>query len=179
MATKKKKAPQTTLRDLLVIQIHTLVDVEEQIIKALPKMAKSAKDPDLRAAFTSHLTETKDQAHRLKEVLTELGAPKRKMKVEAIRGLVKDGDTLIKTIKDPAARDAMLIGAAQGVEHYEIAGYTAACAFANRLSLYDIEALLQTTLGEEQSTSDKLTKLASASVHQNVALPQEDEDETE
>lgn len=166
MATKQPK--YETLRDLLVLKLGSLLDIEEQLIKALPKMARAAQEEKLREAFTSHLEETKEQAKRLQEAFDNLSVTAKKTKVEAIRGLVKDTEWIIKSLKNPAARDALLIASAQYVEHYEMAGYGTAHDWAQRLGENEVADLLQETLDEEKAADTKLNDLATSAINDNV-----------
>ena len=150
-----------TLHDLLLLKLQVLHDVESQLIKALPKMAKAATDKKLKEAFTSHLEETKMQEERIDQALELAGdTEKHKETSEAIRGLIKDAEWCIKNIKNPEARDAVLIAAAQYVEHYEMAGYGAARTWATEMGHTEIANLLQQTLDEEGAANHKLTELA-------------------
>ncbi len=165
MATKKKPSKRAqpkyaTLHDLMILKMQALLDIEQQIIKALPKMAKAASDPKLKAALTDHLAETRAQADRIAEALKIAEAPVRAEKAEGIRGIIKDAEWCIKNVKVPEARDVVLIAAAQYVEHYEMAGYGAARAWAEEMGHNEIVDLLQTTLDEEGAADKKLTSLA-------------------
>jgi ferritin-like metal-binding protein YciE len=166
MATKKK---YETLHDLLILKLQVLHDVENQLVKALPKMAKAAHSAKLKEAFSAHLEETKRQEERIDEALELAGdEAKGKEKSEAIRGLIKDAEWCIKNITEPAARDASLIAAAQYVEHYEMAGYGAARTWAEEMGHRDIAELLQATLDEEGAANEKLTKLAERGINEKA-----------
>ena len=172
MATKKKAAKPlkySTLHELLILKLQVLHDIENQLIKALPKMAKAATDPDLRAAFESHLEETKVHEERIDQALELAGDPgKHKQKSEAIRGLIKDAQWSIARVKEAHARDAILIASAQYVEHYEMAGYGAARTWAEDMGHAEIAHLLQATLDEEGAANKKLTTLAEGGINENV-----------
>jgi ferritin-like metal-binding protein YciE len=159
MAAKNKKQ-FATLHDLLILKLRSLYDIETQIVVALPKMIKAASDSELSAAFDKHLGETENHVKRLEEALGDLDQKVTKEKVEAIRGLVKDASWVIKTIKDDAPRDALLISAAQYVEHYEMAGYGSAREWADLMGHKTIAELLQSTLDEEKAADKKLNDLA-------------------
>ncbi len=149
-----------TLHALLIDELKDLYHAEHQLLKALPKMAKAATDPELKAGFASHLAQTRQQVRRLAQAMKILGLPAKGKTCHAMVGLVKEGAEAIK-IKGPAAvRDAALIGAAQRVEHYEIAGYGTARAFAQALGETPVAALLQTSLDEEGDTNKALTAIA-------------------
>lgn len=178
MATSKKKTASKgrtsaqryeTLHDLFILKLWSLHDVESQLIKALPKMAKAATNAKLREAFSNHLEETKVHEERIDRALEILGdSGKGKSKVEAIRGLVKDAEWLIKSIKSPAARDVALIAAAQYVEHYEIAGYGAAATWADQMGHTEVLELLEATLDEEEAADETLSTIAETSVNADL-----------
>ncbi len=149
-----------TLNDLLLAEINDLYDAERRIAELLPKMQIAATHPDLKDAFAAHLDETLEQQRRLDEVYSKLGARYDGETCEATQGLVKEGEQIIAATGDPAVIDAALIGAAQRVEHYEIAGYGTARTLAKQLDLGDIADLLQKTLDEEYSADEKLDKIA-------------------
>jgi ferritin-like metal-binding protein YciE len=149
-----------TLHDLLIDELKDLYFAENQLVKALPKMAKAATDPDLKAAFTGHLAETKGHVERLASALKILGAPARGKTCHAMLGLVEEGGEAIETKGPPAIRDANLIGAAQRVEHYEMAAYGTAKAFARALDEDKVVDLLQATLEEEGAANEKLTSIS-------------------
>ena len=175
MAQAKKRsrtAAYESLHDLLILKLRSLLDIETEITKALPKLAKAAQDEKLREALTSHLEETKGQAERLTQALELLrDTAQRKSKVEAIRGLAKDAAWIVKSIKSPAARDALIIAAAQYVELYEIAGYGTAAAWADQMGHEKVSALLRETLEEEGAANKKLNAIALDRV--NSAVPTE------
>ncbi len=149
-----------TLNDLLYAEINDLYDAERRIAEALPKMRDAATHPDLKKAFSDHLEETLEQRRRLDEVYAKLGTSYDGETCQATQGLVKEGEEIIEATGDPAVKDAALIGAAQRVEHYEIAGYGTARTLARQLNLDDIADLLQKTLDEEYKADGNLDKLA-------------------
>lgn len=167
-----------SLRDVLNESVRDLYNAETQLVKALPKMAKAASAPELKAAFTEHLEETKKQVERLDRVCELLGVKAKGKTCHAMKGIVEEGAEIIAEGGDPAAKDAALIGAAQKVEHYEIAGYGTARTFASVLDEDDVAALLQATLDEEGAADEKLTSIAEAGLNQKAAEDEED-DETE
>jgi ferritin-like metal-binding protein YciE len=150
----------TTLHDLLIDELKDLYHAENQLVKALPKMAKAASDPDLKAAFTGHLAETKGHVARLVQAMKILGIPAKGKTCHAMEGLVEEGGEAIETKAPSAIRDANLIGAAQRVEHYEMAAYGTAKAFAQTLNEDKVVALLQATLDEEGAANEKLTSIS-------------------
>jgi len=154
-----------TLLDLLVDCLKDQYDSEHQIVQALPKMAKNATSPELKRAFETHLEESKVHIERLQQVFTQLGAKAERKTCKGTQGLLAEGDEAIKDKMDPDVKDAALIGAAQKVEHYEMAGYGTARTFAQQLGYDQVAQILQTTLDEEGNTDKKLTKLAESAIN--------------
>ena len=157
-----------TLQDALVEELEDLLSAETQITAALPKMAEKASSPELKAAFTEHLTQTQGQIERLNQVFSALGQPAQSKTCEAMKGLVKEGESLMKEEADPDVMDALLIAAAQKVEHYEIASYGTACTWAETLGLNEVHDLLGQTLDEEEDTDALLTALAEAGINEDA-----------
>jgi ferritin-like metal-binding protein YciE len=153
------------LEELLVDHLKDLYSAENQIIKALPKMAKAAANPQLRAAFERHLEETRVQAQRLEQIAEEMDISLRGKKCKGAEGLIEEGKELMEEDFEDDVLDAGLIGAAQKVEHYEIAAYGTARTHANLLGLKKVARLLQQTLDEEAATDKKLTQLAETIVN--------------
>ena len=152
--------PENPLHELLVDQLKDLNSAENQIIKALPKMAKNASNPELRAAFEAHLEETRMQVERLDQIAEEMGIRNLKgKKCAGMEGLIEEGKEVMQEFDDDVL-DAGMIGAAQKVEHYEIAAYGTARTHATLLGLKKVARLLQQTLDEEGRTDKKLTQLA-------------------
>ena len=160
-----------TLQDLYVDQLKDLFNAENQLLKALPRMAKAATSPELSDAFTEHLAETKVQIERLETIFTELEVSPRGKTCKAMAGLLEEGAEAISEDADPCVRDAALIAAAQRVEHYEMAGYGCVRTFARLLGHEDAAQLLQTTLDEEGSTDKKLTELAESIINSEAVSP--------
>ncbi len=153
------------LQDLYVDELKDLYNAEQQILKALPKMAKAASSPELKDAFNQHLEQTREQVNRLDRIFQELGKTPRGKKCIGMQGIIEEGSELLKEKADPAVKDAGLISAAQRVEHYEMAGYGTVRTFANMLGYNDQAQALQTTLNEEGDTDHKLTQLAETMVN--------------
>jgi ferritin-like metal-binding protein YciE len=151
--------------DLFLQQIEDLYDAENQLTEALPKMADAASSAQLKQAFTSHLQETQNQVNRLDQVFQQIGREPKRETCKAMKGLIAEGEQMIKANADPEIKDAGLIGAAQRVEHYEMAGYGSARAFAEKLGHTDAARLLQATLNEEANADKKLTAIAEQSVN--------------
>lgn len=149
-----------TLEELLIDELKDLYSAETQLIKALPKMAEAASNPELKKAFQSHLAQTRNHAKRLEKALKILGESASGKTCRAMAGLVEEGSEAIKSDGPEAVRDANLIGAAQRVEHYEMAAYGCARAFASKVSRPDIADLLQETLNEEGDANKKLITIA-------------------
>jgi ferritin-like metal-binding protein YciE len=149
-----------TLHALLIDELEDLLFAEKQLVKALPKMAKAASNADLKAAFTGHLAQTRIHVERLTEALKMLGSSVSDKTCQAMLGLVAEGGEAIDTDGPTAVRDANLIGAAVRVEHYEIAAYGTARAFAKALKEDKVADLLQETLDEEGEADKKLVKIA-------------------
>jgi len=158
-----------TLDDLLIKELRDLYSAEKQMIKALPKMAKAANSEALQDAFTEHLEVTKEHARRLETIFESLNVSSRGPKCAAMEGLVEEGDEMMKEEAAPAVMDAGLIGAAQRVEHYEIAGYGVARTFARLLGHDKVADTLQETLDEEGDADKKLTQLAESEINVEAA----------
>ena len=149
-----------SLHALLINEVRDLFHAENQLLKALPKMAKAAGSTALKAGFTAHLAQTRGHVTRLTQVLKILGLPPKGKTCHAMLGLIEEGAEAIALKGPPSVRDAALIGAAQRVEHYEMAGYGTARAFAEALGLTQVANLLQATLDEEGETNRKLTDIS-------------------
>jgi ferritin-like metal-binding protein YciE len=154
-----------SLKDLYVEELKDLYNAENQLLKALPRMAKKAASPDLKAAFEEHLGQTEGQVQRLEKIFKRLGEKPTGKTCKAMKGLVEEGKEIIEEDGDESVLDAALIGAAQKVEHYEIASYGTARTFASMLGEEDAMELLQETLDEEATTDKKLTALAESLVN--------------
>jgi ferritin-like metal-binding protein YciE len=157
--------PIKTLDDLFV---HTLQDVyyaEQQITKALPKMAKKVNDPQLKQAFDTHLEETRNQIKRLEQVFQIHGEKAKAVECPAIDGIIEEADAILGDASDNEVLDAAALAAAQAVEHYEIARYGTLAAWARQLGRPDCASLLDQTLEEEKATDKKLTAIAEAHVN--------------
>ncbi|HZD30892.1 MAG TPA: ferritin-like domain-containing protein [Candidatus Angelobacter sp.] len=148
-----------SLSELYVAELKDIYNAEQQLVEALPKLAKAAAADDLRHAFQEHLEETREQVARLEIIFEMIGQSPKGKKCMSMEGLVKEGAEIIDEFEDPA-RDAGLISAAQRVEHYEIAGYGSVIAYAELLGQPDAVSLLQTSLAEEKQADRKLTELA-------------------
>ena len=158
-----------TLNDVLAEQIGDLQSAEQQLILALPQMASSASNTDLREAIEHHLEQTKNHAKRLQQVAQQIGTSVPQQECKGMKGLIAEGEEILRATGDPNAKDAALIAAAQRVEHYEIAGYGTVRTFAQRLGKQEVARLLQQTLDEEAATDKKLTGLAEQAINPKAA----------
>jgi ferritin-like metal-binding protein YciE len=167
-----------SLRDLLVDELRDLHHAENQLVKALPKMAKAASHDELKEGFQEHLEQTRGHVDRLDRCFKILGEKAKGKTCHAMQGLVEEGKEAIEEDAPDAIKDAKLIGAAQRVEHYEIAAYGTARSFAQTLGETKVADLLQETLDEEGETDKKLTALAETiNEEANSAGEEDDEDE--
>lgn len=171
MKSKSKDGdPNVELQHLFVDQLCDILWAEKQLVKALPKMAKAARDEKLKKAFTKHLGETENQVTRLGEIFTGLGLSPRTKKCMAMEGLLKEADELVEDYQDSSALDAALIAAAQKVEHYEIATYGTLRAFAECLGHTAAVKLLAATLLEESKADEALTGIALSEVNEEATV---------
>jgi ferritin-like metal-binding protein YciE len=145
---------------LYVEELKDLYSAENQLVKALPKMAKAASSYELRQGFEEHLEQTKGHMQRLEKVFQALEESPKGKKCEGMEGLIEEGAEVMEENFEDSLMDAALIGAAQRVEHYEIAAYGTVCAFAKELGQAEQASLLTETLEEEKETDEKLTELA-------------------
>jgi ferritin-like metal-binding protein YciE len=152
--------PNQGLKELYIDELKDLYSAENQLVKALPKMAKAASSDELREGFEEHLEQTKEHVARLEQIFEALDESPKGKKCMGMEGLVKEGAEVIGEDFEDAVMDAALIGAAQRVEHYEIAAYGTAREFANLLGETEHVSLLEETLNEEKETDEKLTELA-------------------
>ena len=157
-----------TMDDLFLEQIEDLYDAEQRLVKALPKMAEKSNSAPLRQAFESHLAQTKGHVTRLEQIFRELGKKPKGQTCDAMKGLISEGEDIISDVENPTLRDAGLIAAANRVEHYEIAAYGSAKAFAQTLGLASAVSLLAQTLAEEKEADQKLTNLAESTVNDSA-----------
>lgn len=149
-----------TMQELFEHDLEDLLDAEKQLVEALPQMAQAASSDALKTAFKDHLKETKTHVTRLEKAFKALGKEPKEVSCKGMKGLIKEGEDVIKNATDAAVMDAGLIGAAQRVEHYEIAAYGTARAHAKALGHNDVADILQTTLDEEGHANKLLTQLA-------------------
>lgn len=151
---------EKTLEDLFEDTLKDIYYAERQITRALPKMAKAAQSPDLKAGFEKHLQETEGHIERLQQIFELIDKPARGKTCEAILGIIEEGKSIMEEFEGTPALDAGLISAAQAVEHYEIARYGTLKAWAKQLGKTDVVKLLEATEKEEIATDQTLSKLA-------------------
>ena len=163
------------LHEVFIEELKDIYNAEQQLVKALPKMAKAATSESLEGAITEHLEQTKEQVARLEEIFRSLDLTARGKHCLAMGGLIEEGKEVIEDDLEDMVRDAALIGAAQKVEHYEIASYGTLIAHARLLGYDKAVTLLQQTLEEEKQTDQNLTELAESEV--NLDAEEEDDEE--
>jgi len=158
-------AKEMTLADLFYDTLKDIYFAERQILKALPKMARAAQSPQLKAGFEKHKEQTEGQVERLQQVFEIIGKRAQGKTCEAIQGIIAEGEEIIEEFKGTQALDAGLISSAQAVEHYEIARYGTLKAWAAQLGYKDAVPLLDATLKEESQTDETLSKLAETAIN--------------
>jgi ferritin-like metal-binding protein YciE len=157
-------AKTNTLQELFLGELKDIYDAEKQLVKALPKLAKMASNPDLRNGIEEHFEQTKGHVTRIEEIFDQMGAKHQSKKCAGIQGILSEGNETLGDIEGNAL-DAALIASAQKVEHYEIATYGSLCSWASLLGHDDAASLLQQTLDEEKAADLKLSELAVDSVN--------------
>ena len=154
-----------SLRELFIEQLRDIYSAENQLVKALPKMAKAASSSELQTAFTNHLEQTREHVERLETIFANLDEEPEGETCKGMAGLIAEGKEAIDADGEDDVKDAWLIAAAQRVEHYEIAAYGTARAFARQLNNEYAAELLEQTLDEEKAADQKLTMIAEGSVN--------------
>ena len=162
----------TTLEGLLEDELKELYSAETQMIKIFPKLIEVAASGDLRLAFEDHLTETQRHVQRIEQICEQMDMEPTGKKCLAMEGLINEGKEVLKSGMEPGLMDVALVGAAQCVEHYEIAAYGTARAHARQLGLINIANLLNWTLEEEKKTNQRLTDLAENRINVQAAMRQ-------
>lgn len=165
-------AKQKELADLFLDTLKDIYFAEKKILTALPKMAKAAQSPKLKAAFEKHEAETGEQVTRLEQVFASIDENPRGKTCDAIRGILDEGKEVMDEYKGMPALDAGLLAAAQAVEHYEISRYGTLRCWAKELGYREAIRLIDATLKEEKSTDAALTQLAEAEVNLHAEAPQ-------
>jgi ferritin-like metal-binding protein YciE len=168
-----------TLHDAFIEELRDTYDAEKQLIKALPKLAKAAASTDLRAAFETHLEETRGHVERLEQVFESLDEKPRGKHCEGIAGIIEEGKSIMEEEFDDATMDACLIAAGQRAEHYEMAAYGTLIAWAQSMGHTEAINLLQGILDEEKAADQKLSSLAEGGINQDAADAAHSEDEEE
>ena len=154
-----------TLHDALLDELKDLYNAEKQLTKALPKMAKNATNPPLRAALTSHLKETQNQVRRLERVFSLLDEKPKGKLCDGMQGIIKEGNKMMEEIEEGPVLDACLIAGGQRAEHYEIGAYGTCIAWAKQMGHKDVVTLLAQTLNEEKAADKKLSALAESGIN--------------
>ena len=162
------------LRKLYTEELRDIYNAENQLLKALPKMANGASSDELRQAFEDHLQETEGQVKRLEEIFADLDESPKGKTCHAMKGLVEEGSEILEAEGDESVLDAGIIAAAQKVEHYEIASYGTVRTFAELLGEKEAAKLLQQTLDEESAANEKLNELAEGIVNPEALLESEE-----
>jgi ferritin-like metal-binding protein YciE len=159
-----------SLKDLYLAQLKDLYSAEDQLVDALPKMAEAAHTPELKNAFREHLNQTKQHVDRLEQIFRKLSLSPKGETCEGMKGLIKEGQEMIKMKGEPEVIDAGLIAAAQRVEHYEMAGYGTVRTYAELLGDQEAVRLLERTLQEEEEADEKLTEIAESHINQEALV---------
>jgi ferritin-like metal-binding protein YciE len=162
------------LTNVLVDELRDMYSAENQLVKALPKLAKGAKNSQLKALFTAHLEETKEQVLRLKQVFEILEEKPTGEHCNGMEGVIEEGADALEKDEEGASFDSGIVGAALRTEHYEIAGYTAAIAMADTLGRKDVSALLTKNLNEEKQAAEKILAAAKPILQESANQPEED-----
>jgi ferritin-like metal-binding protein YciE len=168
-----------SLASLFEDELKDVYDAEKQITKALPKMIKKTGSDELRSAFEEHLQQTEQQIERLEQVFELLEMPARGKKCLGMQNLIKEGQEMMAEAEDDDTRDALMIAAAQKIEHYEIAAYGTLRVWANLLGHDEAASLFEETLDEEKETDQNLTAIAESFVNQAAADTEDEEEEEE
>ena len=170
-----------SLHDAFIDELRDTYDAEKQLLKAMPRLAKAASSPDLRAAVEQHIQETRGQVERLTRVFESIGEKPRGKHCDGMAGILEEAKSALEEDADDATMDALLIASAQRAEHYEMAAYGTLVAWAQAMGHTEAAELLQETLDEEKTTDEKLTTLAEGGINQQAADfahgSEEDEDE--
>ncbi|MEA2693062.1 MAG: hypothetical protein QOJ16_2449 [Acidobacteriota bacterium] len=159
-----------SLKDLYMEQLKDLYSAETQLVDALPKMADACNSPELKNAFREHLNQTKQHVDRLEQIFKKLGESPKGETCEGMKGLLKEGEAMMKMKGEPEVIDAGLIAAAQRVEHYEIAGYGTVRTYAELIGEAEAVRLLERTLQEEEEADEKLTEIAESHINQDALV---------
>jgi ferritin-like metal-binding protein YciE len=167
------------LQDLMVEELRDLYSAENQLLKALPKVAKACENEELKAAFEQHTQETQVHVDRLEQIFERLGEKPTGKKCKGMEGLIEENKEMMSEDAEPEVMDAGLIVGSQKIEHYEIAGYGSAVTFAKLLGNDEAAQLLAQTLDEEERTDKKLTEIAESAINVQAAQGGDEEEEEE
>ena len=165
---KEESGMDNELHELFLDELADIYNGEQQLTKALPKMAKAAQSDELRQAFEEHLQQTEQQISRIEQAIETLDESLKRKTCKGMKGLLEEGSEMMQEKKGSSAIDAALIVAAQKVEHYEIASYGSLCAWAEQMGHQEALELLKETLDEEETTDKKLTELAETLANQRA-----------
>jgi ferritin-like metal-binding protein YciE len=168
-----------TLRDALVDEVRDMYNAEKQLIKALPKLAKAASSDELRTALEQHLEETQGHVTRLEQVFELLDEKPRGKHCAGMAGIIEEGSDILQEDFDGAVMDACIIASGQRAEHYEIAAYGTAIAWAEALELTEVAQLMSEILEEEKAADEKLSAMAEAGINDAATADDSDDDEDE
>jgi ferritin-like metal-binding protein YciE len=169
----ESESMENPLHEVFLEEVADIYNAEQQILKALPRMAKAAQSEELREAFEEHQSETEQQVQRLEEAMATLDESMKRKKCKGMEGLIAEGEEMMKEQKGKAALDAVLIASAQKIEHYEIAAYGTLCAWAEQMGHSEALEFFQETLEEEKAADEKLTEIAESIA--NLEAEEEDE----
>lgn len=158
-----------SMEDLFKMELMDIYSAEKQVLKALPKMSKAAFTPELKQSFEQHIEETQQQIQRIEKIFEQMGEKAKAQTCKGMEGLIEEGQEVLKEAADEKVRDAGLIGAAQRVEHYEMAAYGCLRTYAKLLGIREAASLAEKTLEEEKKTDKKLTELAERIVNREAA----------
>jgi ferritin-like metal-binding protein YciE len=165
------------LQDVLINEMRDLYSAENQLVKALPKLAKGVESAELKELITTHLEETKGQVERLKQIFQDLGEKPTGKLCKGMQGVIEEGQEALEEDEEGPAFDLGIAGGSLRVEHYEIAGYTACIAMARALGMDDVAETLTETLNEEQATAQKILTMSEAMLQEAADNGEEEEDE--
>ena len=168
-----QKGENMALKDVLLDELRDMYSAENQLVKALPKLAKGAKNPKLKQLFAAHLQETKGQVERLKKVFAELGEKPTGQHCNGMEGVIEEGKDALEKDEEGASFDSGLIGAALRTEHYEIAGYEACISMATALTMPKVVKLLSSNLKEELAAATKITAVGIPIMKRSAQEPEE------
>lgn len=160
--------PLNSAQDLVINKLQSIYDAENQALRAYPQIVAAVSSSELKQALQQHMQQTQTQVQRLEQIFSQLGTSPSAQPCISMQGLIREGQQLIEQGGAPEVLDAAIIGAAQAIEHHEIAAYGTARTLAQQLGMNDAANLLEQTLNEEKQTDALLTKLAEQNVNQKA-----------